>query len=244
MSQELDQHIKNAKVEASSDLHEFTERLLNVWLPAYCNDEKRKYSEKGFNIRSMKVSAADARDFIRALDNNIVLDTGGGRYRMPQSKAIEVIFWEGAKKTIPRPITLWLEPIITIAAMARLHLDYGWPISYLGTQSEMWEFDIIAFKPNDLKNEYIAGEVKKSSKELDVLIHYMKDICSDGSLDNGSVPKEKRNAYKKCLGLRRCKAPFFWALGPDNDSRLFKVEYHADGSITFKIISDDNLYWN
>jgi len=180
---------------------------------------------------------------MRALDHKIVTNNGGGRYRMPQSKATEVIFWELEKTIIPRPINLWLEPIITIAAMARLHLDYGWPIDCLGTQSKKYEFDIIAFKPDDLNNEYIAGEVKKSSVEIDRLLMYMKEICVDGSLDCQSIPAAKVNAHRKCLGLRRCRAPYFWALGPDNDSRLFKVEYHPDGKITFDGISSNNLYW-
>lgn len=86
---------------------EFSRRLLEEWLPTYCNDPKRKYSIDGYKQISNKVTALDARDFMRALDKKIVTDTGGGRFRMPQSKATEVIFWEGSKTTIPRPITLW-----------------------------------------------------------------------------------------------------------------------------------------
>ena len=76
---------------------------------------------------------------------------------MPQSKTHEVIFWEHSTLITPRPITLWLEPVITIAAVARLHLDYGWPVDCLGMQSEDSAFDVMAFKPDDLKNEHIAG---------------------------------------------------------------------------------------
>lgn len=224
-------------------LDEFKRRLFDEWLPAFCHDEKRQFSTDGFNTNSIKVSAYDAYHFMRALDHNIVINIGGGRYRMPQSKAQEQIFWTGAKGVTPRSLTLWIEPIITIAAMARLHFDYGWPLECLGTQSEKWEFDVIAFKPGDLTHEYIAGEVKKTSKEIDTLLMHMMEICTDGSLDSSTIAPAKVNAHRKCLGLRRCNAPFFWALGPDNDSRLFNVLYHDNGKITFESISCDNLYW-
>lgn len=224
-------------------IEEFKHRLLSDWLPTFCNDERRRFQVEGFKPESIKVSAYDAYNFLRALDHNIITDTGGGRYRMPQSKAFEQIFWEHEKKIFPRPLTLWLEPIITIAAIARLHLDYGWPLQYLGTQSQKWEFDIIAFKPDDLSNEYIAGEVKKSSKEIDKLLNHMMEIGSDGSLYSTAISPAKINAHRKCLGLVRCKAPYFWALGPDNDSRLFKVLYQTDGIIKLDSIPTDNLYW-
>jgi len=222
---------------------DFSKRLLEDWLPSYCNDPKRNYSVEGFKHDSIKVSNQDARDFMRAIDTKIVTDVGGGRFRMPQSKASEVIFWEGSKTISPRPITLWLEPIITIAAMARLHLDYGWPIELLGMQSEEWAFDLCAFKPHDFKNEFIAGEIKKSSKEIDSLLANMHKSFSEGDLDNASVPQIRINAHKKCLGLQRSRAMLFWALGPDGDSRLFEVTYFSNGEIKLNRTSDDQLHF-
>jgi hypothetical protein len=46
----------------------------------------------------------DAQDIMRALDTKIVTDAGGGRFRMPQSKAYEQLFWTGSKTVIPRPL--------------------------------------------------------------------------------------------------------------------------------------------
>ena len=220
---------------------EFRHRLLSEWLPTYCDDPNRNYPKEGFKSDSIKVTSRDVHDFMRAIDNDIVTDIGGGRYRMPQSKAIEVIFWEGSVAKTPRPITLWLEPIITIAAIARLHLDYGWPKDCLGTQSEKWEFDVIAFKPQNLQNEYIAGEVKKSSKELDELLINLRKSCAEGDLDLSTATPVRINAHKKWLGLRRCQAPFFWAIGPGGDSRLFEVFYSSAGDITLNATTDDRL---
>lgn len=234
-------------VEVNNSLEiqtEFSRRISDEWLQSYCNDPKRNYSVDGYKPLSNTVTPLDARDFMRALDNKIVSDLGGGRFRMPQSRATEVIFWEGAKATQPRPITLWIEPVITIGAMARLHLDYGWPLDCLGTQSEKWEFDVIAFRSHDLKNEYIAGEVKKTSKELDELLINMQLSCVEGRLDYSSASNARKNAHNKWLGLQRCHAPLFWALGPGGDSRLFEVSYSAEGNISMNRTTDNYLYFS
>ncbi len=235
--------IDRNSLNESKIIAEFKKRVLSDWLPIYCCDPKRGYQVEGFRPDSITISASDAHDFMRAIDHKIISDSGGGRYRMPQSNALEVIFWEHEKNISPRPITLWLEPIITIATIARLHLDYGWPIEYLGTQSSKWEFDVIAFKPPDTVNEYIAGEVKKTSKEIDKLISQMKEIGSCGLSQDDDVKESKKNSYRKCVGLLRCRAPYFWAIGPDNDNRVFKVNY-SDNRINFEDSHTDCLYWD
>lgn len=218
---------------------EFSRRIAEEWLPAYCLDSKRKYDVRGYRPSSNTVRAVDARDFLRAIDNGLVTDLGGGRFSFPQSRATEVIFWEGAKAATPRPITIWLEPVITIAAIARLRFDYGWPLHCLGTQSEDWAFDIIAFRPSE-SHEYIAGEVKKTSKELDQLLAEMEISCINGTL--GYEPSPKRiNAHKKWLGLCRCRAPIFWAVGPNGDSRVFKVTYTSRGPSALTRTTEDSL---
>lgn len=221
---------------------EFSRRIAEEWLPAYCLDPKRMYDIEGYRSSSNTISAIDARDFMRAVDNELVTDMGGGRFRFPQSRATEVIFWEGAKAVTPRPITLWLEPVITIATIARLHLDNGWPLDCLGTQSGNWEFDIIAFRPSDSRNEYIAGEVKKTSKELDQLLSEMERSCADGTLGCNLSPK-RINAHNKWLGLCRCHAPIFWAVGPNGDSRVFRVEYSPSGASAMTRTAENSLFF-
>jgi hypothetical protein len=159
---------------------------------------------------------------------------------MPQSKTHEVIFWEHSASIVPRPITLWLEPIITIAAMARLHLDYGWPIECLGMQSKDSAFDPMAFKLPDFENEHIAGEVKDSARKLDRLLEHMNQCCAEDDSEC-SAPKIRKNAHRKIAGLKRCRAPIFWALGPGGDSRVLNVSYGNDGSIALKQSAKENL---
>jgi hypothetical protein len=214
----------------SAALTEFRRRLLDQWLPAYCNDPRRRYPLEGFSEASVSMSSRDAQDFLRAIDYKVVTVDSGGRFRMPQSKTHEVIFWEHSTHVSPRPITLWLEPVITIAAVARLHLDFGWPIQLLGIQSEDWAFDFTAFKPTDLKSEYIAGEVKGTSRQLERLLTNLHKCCAEGDLEC-SAPKARKNAHRKMLGLKRCHAPVFWALGPDREGYVFEVSYSSSGTI-------------
>lgn len=219
---------------------EFWHRLREEWLPAYCNDPKRRYATEGFDAGSKTVSEQDARDFLRAIDQKVVSVDSGGRFRMPQSKTHEVIFWEHSALISPRPITLWLEPVITIAAVARLHLDYGWPVDCLGMQSADSAFDVMAFKPDDLKNEHIAGEVKDSAKQLDRLLAHMNQCCAEGDSEC-SASKTRKNAHRKMAGLKRCRAPIFWAIGPGGDSRVFEVSYRDDGRIGLTRTAEESL---
>ena len=227
-------------------LTEFSRRITEEWLPVYCNDPKRRdhHAVEGFKWESVKVSERDAADFMRSLDNKIVVDTGGGRFRMPQSKANEYMFMHGSTAITPRPLTLWLEPVITIGVMARLYLDYGWPLACLGMQSEGWAFDFVVFKPHDLKNEHIAGEVKKTEKELDTFITNLHKSCEEGDIDITTLSATRINAHKKWLGLRRCHAPLFWALGPNGYGHVFTVSYSPEGAISLQETTHDLLYYS
>jgi hypothetical protein len=136
---------------------------------------------------------------------------------------------------------MWIEPIITIAAIARLHLDYGWPVECLGMQSVAWSFDLMAFRPSDYANEYTAGEAKATSKELGKFLAHLNDCCAEGEHDCSAAKLGRRNAHKKWLGLNRCRAPIFWALGPGSDSRVFNVTHRDDIPIALNQTSEEKL---
>jgi hypothetical protein len=120
---------------------------------------------------------------------------------------------------------LWAEPIITVAVLARLHFDLGWPRHLIGTQSPDWAFDVTAYQTSDLDNEHIACEVKKSDSESKQLVAFMTDLGRNQASDDhrGS----KLNAYRKVQSLRLRRAPLFWAVGP-NVSHVFRVAYDDD----------------
>ena len=127
-----------------TEVDQFIKRLKQDWLTSFC--EARAYSPEGFDGAGLaNLSANDARDFMQAIDCGLVAHHGGV-FTAPQSKVKEQIFWEGARISVPRKITLWLEPIITIGALRRLQRDFQWPSSLLGMQLKTWAIDFVAYR--------------------------------------------------------------------------------------------------
>ena len=67
----------------------------------------------------MQGSEEDARFFLMAIDSSLIEHLGHGRYRAALSSGFEQFFWEGQRVLEPRPFTLWLEPVITVAGLVR-----------------------------------------------------------------------------------------------------------------------------
>ena len=208
----------------------FSDRLHKEWLPSYCNAPHRCYPIEGFKTSTIKnLSEYDAKWFMRALDDGLVIESDGN-FVAPRSAAKEMIFWEGSKNKIPRPITLWIEPIITIGALARLNNEFGWPASNLGAQSKTWEFDLVCYRGKSEK-EYIVCEVKKVPKEIEKLLHFMRYYSVKEAQTIEPANATERNAYRKVQGIRKTWPVFFWALGPNKDSHVFKVVRNDNSEI-------------
>ncbi len=210
----------------------FEDRLLNDLLPTFCNDPTREWGSAGFRRDWHKVHDEDAEDFLRGLDAGLVEHVERGLYRAARSCACEQLFFGGHKKIQPRPIFLWAEPIIAVAALVRLHFDFGWPKNLIGTQTPDWAFDVTAYQTHDAENEHIACEIKKSASELNQLVTLMKQFGKSSPSGEPHTPKQK-NAYRKVQSLRLRRAPIFWALGPNEESRVFNVTYSEGGLVTF-----------
>ena len=205
-------------------LQKFSQRLHTEWLPAYCCDAQRNYDPSGFKPASIKVSEADARDCMLAIDQKVVVDAGGGRFRACMSSAHEVLFWEGHKTKSPRSITLWLEPVITFSALARLHVAYAWPKENLGTQPRGWAFDLAAYRRGADQPPQILGEVKKSSSELHVL---REDLLK---LSNGAAPATlPKNSTRKWHAVLVNKPRLVWLVGPNEESYLYAPVFTSSG---------------
>ena len=170
----------------------FDQLLTTALVPEFCSDPSRLVQPSGFNDKSNRVSDEDAQDFLRLWNANLVLHQGRGLYLIGASKVREQFFWSGAKSEGPRTFTLWMEPVITVGAIARLHFDFGWPFTQLGAQSKDWAYDIVAVS-SDMTGTIIAGEVKKSRKEIDDWVGLMLEF---GSNPDAPVPLsgKRRNA--------------------------------------------------
>lgn len=148
---------------------------------------------------------------------------------------------EGKKNVSPRPISLWLEPIITVAGLARLHFEFGWPRHLIGAQSQDYAFDIATYLGAEQTSEHIACEVKDSSKQLDAMIKNMEHFARDNVQSEVGLSSSKVNGYRKLVALRKRRAPLFWALGPNRTSYVFKMLYGDDGTVTFSPTPESDL---
>ncbi len=205
----------------------FTSRLHREWLRSFCEAPHRNYSSAGFRDESIKkLSEFDADWFMFALDACLVSESEGF-FAAPQSKAKEQIFWQGSKAKSPRPITLWIEPIITIGALARLNLKYGWPAETLGAQSKDWAFDLVCYD-NTSRGQRIVCEVKKHQKEIEELLRHMNNHCAKDPQGIEPGDSKERNAYRKVQSIRKFWPSVFWALGPGGEGHLFYIHREGD----------------
>ena len=218
----------------------FNNRLTQEWLVPFC--KTRGYSHDGFYGRAAAgLSENDARDFMESLDHGLIIHRGGF-FTAPQSKAKEQIFWEGDKQSVPRKITLWLEPIITMGALRRLQRDFGWTGDFLGLQSKTWAFDLVAYKPTNLNAEHLVCEVKKSARELDLLINYMLKHLNSASNIEQTLKGAERNAFRKVMALRSSDSEVFWALGPNRYGYVFTLLRSPNNSLQLLQVDESALH--
>ncbi|RYH31539.1 MAG: hypothetical protein EON54_21265 [Alcaligenaceae bacterium] len=201
-------------------LEKFRHRVLEEWLPEYCADPARQYSPEGFRLHSLRLSAMDARDCMRAIDGGVVELTAPGRFKARRGTATEPLFWEGARKTTPRPITFWLEPAITFAALARLHFDYGWPVDLLANQPRTWAFDLAAHNRASPNSYRILGEIKKSESEAERLVQDLKRAGSASTTET-ILP----NSARKWDALVRLRPSLLWIVGPSGFSKVYRCDF-------------------
>jgi hypothetical protein len=215
----------------------FRDRILNEFLPTFCTS--RSWSSDGFIPEWDKVSEPDAADFLRGIDGGLLKHAGRGLYRAPRSYASEQFFWSGRKHKAPRSITLWVEPIITVAVFARLHFDLGLPKELLGTQTKGgWAFDVATYLAADSDVEYIACEVKKSAAEIGKLLELMSRFGKDPQAE---AARNEKNAFHKVKALRTRHPPPLWAVGPARLSHAFRLEYSQEGVVSFHEIESQKL---
>ncbi|WP_299362723.1 hypothetical protein [uncultured Paracoccus sp.] len=201
---------------------EFAATLFSEWLPSFC--EPREGAEpEGFVRKNLDaLSEFDAHWFVRAFKAGYVHEAGGF-FTSDMAKAKEQILWVDSWIERPRKIHLWLEPVITVGALARMIDMHHWPQSQVGLQSKApWPFDLMGYDA-DRDTELVAGEVKKSKREADRLIAEMTGFGAIPPLEQEPTNKDVRNAYKKVVGIRKTWPRLFWAVGPDGYENLFEV---------------------
>lgn len=224
-------------------VEELQRRFIEVLVPQFISDPKRRMEPSGFRADWSNIDERDASDCLRALDANLLEHTGRGQYKAKKSYYKEQFFNSGPAEATPRPFYISFEPIIAVAWLARMHFDYGWPAHLLGLQPKDSAFDAVVYQEADDENELIACEVKKSVDELDRLVSLIKQFAQDGRRSDAGLRPHEKNAWKKVEGLRARNVPVFWALGPGTKGYLYAVAYDPAGSIIlFHLDTHDALY--
>ncbi len=212
---------------------EFARRVKDEWLPAFCADPKRRYDPTVFDPTAKVITDADARDFMRAIDSGIAFFDSRQRCGMRRGRASDAIFTEGKKATTRRPVSLWVETVLTVAAGARLHFTHGWPADSLGMQPHAdFALDLAAFTTSDSVNQQIAAEIKPTLEELTTLSINLRRCCA-GDHDDSCLEKHRarRNAHNKWRALRARQPPVLWLVSPAPHSEIYRLAYRADGVI-------------
>lgn len=201
---------------------EFDELLQRHLIPEFCSNPKQFFNASGFLNETNFVSERDATDFLRAWQAGLAVHKDGGRYSICEARVSEQFFWERGKAGPGRKFSLWMEPVITMGALARLHFDLGWPKYLLVSQPGNWAFDLATLSSNG--KTVIAGEVKKTRKETGDLIKHMRAL---GETPDAAEPSSgpARKAFRKVSALRKNGAQLFWAVGPDGYEQVFGVNY-------------------
>jgi hypothetical protein len=219
----------------------FEQLLVELLIPQFCSDPDRHLEVSGYRGSRQQLGEEDARYFLLAWHSGLIEHQDRGIYRAARSATTEQFFWEGPRAAEPRAFSLWLEPLITIGGLARLHFDHQWPAHLIGTQSIDSAFDIVAFLP-DSSSEFIAGEVKKTVKEVDELVRLMEMFGREPASPEPSSGKP-RNAFKKLTALRSRKVPVFWALGPNGYGNVYDVSYEQNGVVNLGRVPNSFLNW-
>ena len=209
-------------------LEEFRARLTSDWIPSFCTARaERRYFADGFKWETVEqVAEFDARWFLTAVDAGLVTEEDGF-FTAPMSRAREQLFWSGPAHEERRSFTLWLEPIITIGALARLHVQHGWPRELLGCQSRDYGLDLVCY---DASGRFVvAGEVKKTQKEVRFLLESMRNYAADPELPE-PARGPLRNAFKKVASIRGNWPAAFWAVGPAGLSEVYRVARAAEAA--------------
>lgn len=192
----------------------------------------------GFRPPSVAVSESDCRDFIRAWEAGLICHQGRGLYKAPMSAAHEQFFNSGAKAAADRAFYLAIEAVITVAGLARLHFDHGWPAELLGTQSRNYAFDLVAYRASEAPL-HIACEVKKTVRESDRLVALMNEFAVVPAAE-APASGARRNAWKKLEALVLERPAMFWVLGPGGHSAVFDLR-DVEGRLTLVSSTPDAL---
>jgi hypothetical protein len=211
-------------------------RIYDEWLPRYLADEG--YEPGGYLGGEDALAEIDAHWFLQAIDDGIVTVLPKARLSLPASTVLAMIFWEHARASSPRPVSLHREGVLSAGMAARLHVEYGWPVAQLGFEyppergDGRRAFDLGALDPSG--KLILAGEAKTTKNELTRVLAVMQDCGKKGPHGHAPDEKTRTNGHRKWQGLVRCHPKVFFTFGPDEEWSVFNVMYEAHGRLSLE----------
>lgn len=200
---------------------------VKIWASNYA---KEKGLEQ-FTLLLTDLHEDEAIGFLKAIKSGILVVNDIGGCELPNihradRKPTEPSSIFGKKKENVVFIT-WREYVTQVGAVATLVTDYGWPVELVALDPRDWTFDVAGLQAAS-KDSFmvIAGEAKKTKKELLLLLKQMNE-ASYSKLSVLASKSVTKDGHKKYMGLLQERPLYFWAMAP-GINKYFKLSYEKD----------------
>lgn len=170
----------------------------------------------------------EANGFLRAIEHGILEVNDIGKCGLPNLHRIKTKPTEASllnnNNSSGAIRMVWREYITQVGATASLIIDYGYPQNRVALDPGDWKFDIAVYpdSTNPDAHIYIAGETKKSERELKKTMSEMLTACRQ-AIPPDTITK-KNDGQKKYEGMLVNKPLYFWAVAPGLRT-AYQVDY-------------------
>jgi hypothetical protein len=188
-----------------------------------------------------RIPDSDIEWFFRTLSFGVLTELPNGDFRAPRPGATERLYWHGSTKERPVLVSISIEPVISIGAIARLIDTLGWPAECLGLQTGKWGFDLTCYAPHS-DTVVMQCEVKTSERDVDRMCQYFEARLNGTGSPDIAKPAQRKNWDAKLAELNSTRPEILWALGPGGYERVYRVERSDTlGELSLKNGAPDNL---
>lgn len=169
------------------------------------------------------VTWMDAKHFRRAVECGLVEMDQNASSRTFTDQVTSTLSEMWPDHNYPIPVVRTVEHVIAVAALARLHLDFGWPKECLACHPLGSSFSITASILPKSNSVHIACCVRKSVDELARLVASMMIVGRGMPLPSKVASDERKTVQRWLQDFRRDFLPLFWAIGPAGEGSLYQI---------------------
>jgi hypothetical protein len=191
-------------------------------------------------VKPEQITEEEARGFLRAVDAG-VFEIGRYGHCYPRGMRPSISSPPGFLDWFDKrggKVMVWREWLTHAATPLMLHEEYGYPLHDIALEVDGGAFDVLVYSA--FNQPFIAVEVKKRVKELDVLISNLHAL--EGKPFEVTFTKRLTNAEQKFRGLLSLRPVYFLGVAPTVPPRAFKVSYPSDPATqTAELVEIDNI---